>query len=157
MLTINRSPPSKYRSTKDANYQLIATVSTPQYSDTSAPYETVLWYYVQAIGRNETLTSNKVTTYRTLKSALSDFPLISANSTVLGVELTWNSIPGATEYGIFRRDVQSSNQFAFLGYGSNGRYVDKSAKKNRTYEYYIEVRTAKDKAQSNTVSIRFNK
>lgn len=148
---------SVYRSTKDASYQLIATVSDPHYSDAEAPYETVLWYYVEAVCRDETLTSNKVTTYRTLKSALSGFPLISAKSTVLGVELKWDSIPGATEYGIFRRDVQSSDQFAFLGYGSNGRYVDKSAKKNRTYEYYIEVRTAKDKAQSNTVSIRFTK
>lgn len=54
-------------------------------------------------------------------------------------DITWNALPGAERYYLYRNEVNNSGAAAYLGYVSTNAYADISGIENRTYFYYVRL------------------
>lgn len=129
-----------YRKTGSEEWKKIATVSNPDtlsYIDKKGVSGTKYQYSVIAY-YNDTYSpiSKTLTIYR-----LNPVKLTSATSTSKGIKLKWESVAGAKSYCVWRKT--GSGDYKFITYvkdGSAVSYVDASAKKGKTYTYYVEAK-----------------
>ena len=147
-----------YRSVYGGEYELITTRSKSrhQYFDTSAPVNSVLYYYVCAKNNQEEVVSNIVSICRPASSIIK-LKLTQPMNTEYGIELIWNSWEGAENYDVFRRDINGSQSFDVIGCCKETLFLDKTAQVGKTYEYYIAAWINREYISSNMMKIERTK
>ncbi len=142
-----------YRKTENGSYKRIATVkggAKSYYTDKSAKSGTKYIYKVVAY-------SGSYTSYYTEVSRfyLEAPELLSAKSGKSGVTAKWETVKGASGYYVYRKEGNGSyKKLATVKGGAKYSYLDKSAKKGRTYTYKVKAYYSKTtSAYSNTKKV----
>ena len=127
-----------YRKTENGSYKRIATVkgsTKSYYTDKTAKSGTKYVYKVVAY-------SGSYTSYYTeLSHYYLDTPeLLSAKSGKSGITAKWETVKGASGYYVYRKEGNGSyKKLATVKGASKYSYLDKSAKKGRTYTYKVKA------------------
>ena len=127
-----------YRKTENGSYKRIATVkgsTKSYYTDKTAKSGTKYVYKVVAY-------SGSYTSYYTeLSHYYLDTPeLLSAKSGKSGITAKWETVKGASGYYVYRKEGSGSyKKLATVKGGTKYSYLDKSAKKGRTYTYKVKA------------------
>ena len=127
-----------YRKTENGSYKRIATVkgsTKSYYTDKTAKSGTKYVYKVVAY-------SGSYTSYYTeLSHYYLDTPeLLSAKSGKSGITAKWETVKGASGYYVYRKEGNGSyKKLATVKGGTKYSYLDKSAKKGRTYTYKVKA------------------
>ena len=127
-----------YRKTENGSYKRIATVkgsTKSYYTDKTAKSGTKYIYKVVAY-------SGSYTSYYTEVSRfyLEDPELLSAKSGKSGITAKWETVKGASGYYVYRKEGSGSyKKLATVKGGTKYSYLDKSAKKGRTYTYKVKA------------------
>lgn len=127
-----------YRKTENGSYKRIATVkgsTKSYYTDKTAKSGTKYIYKVVAY-------SGSYTSYYTEVSRfyLEDPELLSAKSGKSGITAKWETVKGASGYYVYRKEGNGSyKKLATVKGASKYAYLDKSAKKGRTYTYKVKA------------------
>lgn len=127
-----------YRKTENGSYKRIATVkgsTKSYYTDKTAKSGTKYIYKVVAY-------SGSYTSYYTEVSRfyLEDPELLSAKSGKSGITAKWEKVKGASGYYVYRKEGNGSyKKLATVKGGTKYSYLDKSAKKGRTYTYKVKA------------------
>ncbi len=109
--------------------QTVSGYSSTAY-DTAPPRGTTVTYVVKAVNY---LGSRETTrTYAVPPATPVSAPAVCWSASPLGVGLSWDAIPGATTYRIWRNGSQ-------VGTSPAAAYVDTSAGRNMVYEYKIQA------------------
>jgi fibronectin type 3 domain-containing protein len=142
-----------YRKTEDGSWKRIATVNgstKSYYTDKTAKSGTKYVYKVVAY-------SGSYTSYYTeLSHYYLDTPeLLSAKSGKSGITAKWETVKGASGYYVYRKEGNGSyKKLATVKGASKYSYLDKSAKKGRTYTYKVKAYYSKTtSAYSNTKTV----
>ncbi len=126
-----------YKKTGSGSYKKFATIksgSTVSYKDKSVKSGTKYSYYVKAYNGS---------TYSGYKSGVTTMYLTavkisSATSGKSGITVKWGKIPASKGYTVYRKT--GSGKYAKLATvkgATKVSYLDKSAKKGKTYTYYV--------------------
>ena len=142
-----------YRKTENGKYTRIATVKGAKksyYTDKKAKSGTKYIYKVVAYSGNNLSYFNEVSRYYIDNPKLS-----SAKSSKKGVTAKWNKITGADGYYVYRKTGSGSyKKIATVKGGKKYSYLDKSAKKGKTYTYKVKAYYGKTtSAYSNTKKV----
>ena len=142
-----------YRKTENGKYTRIATVKGAKksyYTDKKAKSGTKYIYKVVAYSGNNLSYFNEVSRYYIDNPKLS-----SAKSSKKGVTAKWNKITGADGYYVYRKTGSGSyKKIATVKGGKKYSYLDKSAKKGKTYTYKVKAFYGKTtSAYSNTKKV----
>jgi len=127
-----------YRKTEDGSWKRIATVkgsTKSYYTDKTAKSGTKYIYKVVAY-------SGSYISYYTEASRyyLEAPELLSAKSGKTGVTAKWETVKGASGYYVYRKEADGSyKKLATVKGGTKYSYLDKSAKKGRTYTYKVKA------------------
>ncbi len=127
-----------YRKTENGSWKRIATVkgsTKSYYTDKSAKSGTKYIYKVVAY-------SGSYTSYYTEASRyyLENPELLSTKSSKKGVTAKWETVKGASGYYVYRKEGNGSyKKLATVKGGTKYSYLDKSAKKGRTYTYKVKA------------------
>ena len=90
-------------------------------------------YVVVAVASNKTLNS---TSNEEIASFKVTAPKISASKTSAGIKISWKDVPYGDEYAIYR-STSKNGTYTRLKWTESLSYVDKTAKKGKTYYYYV--------------------
>ncbi len=142
-----------YRKTENGKYTRIATVKGAKksyYTDKKAKSGTKYIYKVVAYSGNNLSCFNEVSRYYLDNPSLS-----SAKSSKKGVTAKWKKITGADGYYVYRKTGSGSyKKIATVKGGKKYSYLDKSAKKGKTYTYKVKAYHGKTtSAYSNTKKV----
>ena len=127
-----------YRKTENGSYKRITTVkglTKSYYTDKTAKSGSKYIYKVVAY-------SGSYTSYYTEVSRfyLEDPELLSAKSGKSGITAKWETVKGASGYYVYRKEGSGSyKKLATVKGGTKYSYLDKSAKKGRTYTYKVKA------------------
>ncbi|MBE6799956.1 MAG: hypothetical protein E7529_01980 [Ruminococcaceae bacterium] len=127
-----------YRKTENGSYKRIATVkgaTKSYYIDKKAKSGTKYIYKVVAY-------SGDYVSYYTEASRyyLENPELLSAKSSKKGVTAKWEVVNGASGYYVYRKEGNGSyKKLATVKGGTKYSYLDKSAKKGKTYTYKVKA------------------
>ncbi len=142
-----------YRKTENGSWKRLATVkgsTKSYYTDKTAKSGRKYIYKVVAY-------SGSYTSYYTEASRYYiEVPeLISAKSSKKGVTAKWEVVNGASGYYVYRKEGNGSyKKLATVKGGTKYSYLDKSAKKGRTYTYKVKAYYSKTtSAYSNTKKV----
>lgn len=143
-----------YRKTENGSYKRIATVkgaTKSYYTDKKAKSGTKYIYKVVAYSGSYTSYYTEVSRYY-----LNNPELLSAKSGKKGVTAKWETVKGASGYYVYRKEGDGSyKKLATVKGVSKYSYLDKSAKKGRTYTYKVKAYYSKTtSAYSNAKSIK---
>ena len=143
-----------YRKTENGSYKRIATVkgsTKSYYTDKTAKSGTKYIYKVVAYSGSYTSCYTEVSRYY-----LDNPELLSAKSGKSGVTAKWETVKGASGYYVYRKEADGSyKKIATVKGGTKYSYLDKSAKKGRTYAYKVKAYYSKTtSAYSNTKSVK---
>lgn len=143
-----------YRKTEKGSYKRIATVkgaTKSYYTDKKAKSGTKYIYKVVAY-------SGDYVSYYTEESRyyLDNPELLSAKSGKKGVTAKWETVKGASGYYVYRKEGDGKyKKLTTVKGGTKNSYVDKSAKKGKTYTYRVKAYYSKTtSAYSNTKSVK---
>ncbi len=143
-----------YRKTASGSYKRIATVkgsTKSYYTDKTAKSGTKYTYKVVAYS------GDYVSYYTELSHYYLDNPkLKSTKSSKKGVTAKWETVTGASGYYVYRKEADGSyKKLATVKGATKYSYLDKSAKKGRTYTYKIKAYYSKTtSAYSNTKTVK---
>ncbi|MBQ5973687.1 MAG: leucine-rich repeat protein, partial [Oscillospiraceae bacterium] len=122
-----------YRSTNNVNWTKLGTFSALSYSDTAVESGTRYYYQVQA------KVSGSASAHSASVEALwLDAPELAAINAVAGVKLSWEAIPGATRYDVWRGE--GTGALVKIGYSTTTAYTDKTAVSGTVYRYALKAR-----------------
>ena len=144
-----------YRATSQSGtYSLLGTVTTTSYTNTGAKEGTTYYYKVKAAnGAGESAYSN-VVSGKVVVTPKPAAPVVKiGNSATSGKPvLTWNAVPGATSYKVYRATSQNGT-YSLLGTVTATSYTNTGAKAGTAYWYKVKaVNSAGESAYSNVVS-----
>lgn len=142
-----------YRKTENGSYKRIATVKGSKksyYTDKKAKSGNNYIYKVVAYSGDYTSYYTEVSCYY-----LDNPELLSAKSSKKGVTAKWETVKGASGYYVYRKTGSGSyKKLATVKGGTKKSYLDKSAKKGRTYTYKVKAYYSKTtSAYSNTKKV----
>lgn len=142
-----------YRKTENGSYKRIATVkgsTKSNFTDKSAKSGIKYIYKVVAYSGNYTSYYTEVSRYYIDNPELS-----SAKSSKSGVTTKWETVKGASGYYVYRKEGSGSyKKIATVKGGTKKSYLDKSAKKSKTYTYKVKAYYSKTtSAYSNTKKV----
>ena len=140
-----------YRATaKNGAYSVINTTKALTYTNTGAALGTTYYYKVEALNA-----AGKSMGFSAIVEGKVAPVLAVGYSSVSGKpQLTWKSIPGATEYQVYRSTQQNSG-YSKINTTTATSYVNTGAKANTTYYYRIvAVKSTAASDFSNIVSAR---
>ena len=143
-----------YRATsKNGAYSVINTTKALTYTNTGAALGTTYYYKVEALNA-----SGKSMGFSAIVEGKVAPVLAVGYSSVSGKpQLTWKSVPGATEYQVYRSTQQNSG-YAKINTTTSTSYVNTGAKAGTTYYYRIvAVKGTAASDFSNIVSARPSK
>lgn len=127
-----------YRKTENGSYKKIATVkgaTKSTYTDKKAKSGTKYTYKVVAYSGDYTSYYTEVSRYY-----IDNPELISAKSSKKGVTAKWEVVNGASGYYVYRKEGSGSyKKLATVKGATKYSYLDKSAKKGRTYTYKVKA------------------
>ena len=130
-----------YRATsKSGTYSLLGTVTTTSYTNTGAKEGTTYYYKVKAAnGACESAYSN-VVSGKVVVTPKPAAPVVKiGNSASSGKPmLTWNAVPGATSYKVYRATSQNGT-YSLLGTVTATSYTNTGAKAGTTYYYRVKA------------------
>ena len=143
-----------YRKTENGSYKRIATVKGSKkssYTDKKAKSGTKYIYKVVAYSGSYTGYYTEVSRYY-----IDNPELISAKSSKKGVTAKWEVVNGASGYYVYRKEGSGSyKKLATVKGSTKYSYLDKSAKKGRTYTYKVKAYYSKTtSAYSNAKSVK---
>ena len=143
-----------YRKTENGSYKRIATVkgsTKSYYIDKTAKSGTKYIYKVVAYSGSYTSYYTEVSLYY-----LDNPELLSAKSGKSGVTAKWETVKGVSGYYVYRKEGSGSyKKIATVKGGTKYSYLDKSAKKGRTYTYKVKAYYSKTtSAYSNTKTVK---
>ncbi len=128
-----------YKKTGSGDFKKIATIdkaSTVSYKDKSVKSGTKYTYYVKAVNGKTTSSYKASTALMFLKAV----KLSSASSGKTGITVKWGKVTSAKGYYVYRKTGSGSyKKIATVKSGSTVKYLDKSAKKGKTYTYYVKA------------------
>ena len=137
--------------TKGGTYVPVATVTgnaSVKYVDTVTHNKTY-YYKVRAFKTHSGVNINGANSGVKSAKAVLKTPGITVKSGVTGVDITWDTIAGATEFEIYRA-TSSKGKYAMIGTSSSAEYVDTTVVTGKTY--YYKVRAKHTDAGINTFS-----
>ncbi len=142
-----------YRKAESGSYKRIATVkgsTKSYYTDKTAKSGTKYTYKVVAYSGSYVSYYTEVSRYY-----LEAPELLSAKSGKSGITAKWETVKGASGYQIFRKEADGSyKKIATVKGETKYSYLDKSAKKGRTYTYRVKAYYSKTtSAYSNTKKV----
>ena len=122
-----------YRATsKNGAYSVINTTSALTYTNTGAALGTTYYYKVEALN-----SAGKSMGFSAVVEGKVAPVLAVGYSSVSGKpQLTWKTVPGATEYQVYRSTQQNSG-YSKINTTTSTSYVNTGAKANTTYYYKI--------------------
>lgn len=131
-----------YRKTEDGKWSRIAKVADAAkyyYTDKTAKSGTKYFYKVVAYS------DSCVSYYTEVSRYYLDNPeLLSAKSGKTGVTAKWEAVKGAGGYYVYRKTGDGSfSRIATVKDGEKNSYLDKSAKKGKTYTYKVKAYKSK--------------
>lgn len=138
----NASAYSVYKSASySGNYEKIATISSPYYSDTYLSTGTTYYYKIQAIYNTETGPFSDIVfaTTLTVNSALTQpnnvkATLVNSNQ----VNLSWDTVSSALHYNVFR-STSPNGTYTNIMSVHTPYYTDTSLSSGITYYYKIQA------------------
>ena len=115
----------------------IKTTTSTSYTDTSVKNGTTYKYMVKAIdSKSKTISSSDSTTIRCIAAP----KLSSVKSSKSGITFKWNKVSGVSGYYVYRKTGSGDyEKIATVKGGSKVSYVDKKAKKGKTYYYTVKA------------------
>lgn len=130
-----------YRKTgSDTNWTLIGTTTKTSYADKKVRTGVKYTYSVAGVWERG---SSKYVSYKSsskLAKALATPQLDTISSKKSGIKLSWSIVPGATGYNVYRKN--SNGEFEKIAYVKGNEsvsYIDKTAKKGKTYTYTVRA------------------
>lgn len=141
-----------YRKSGSGSYKAIKTVTGTSYTDTTAKSGTKYTYTVRA--KNIAGLGSYDKTGLT-KLYLKEPTLKSVSSGKSGVTIKWNKVTGAKGYYVYRKTGSGDWQkIATVKSGSTVSYLNKSAKKGKTYSYTVRAYNGKYISSRNTTGLK---
>ena len=146
---------SKYivmRKTSGSGWEEIKTTTSLSFTDTSAKAGKIYTYTVKAGSGNyrSTYIANGLKMKRLERPSLS-----SVKSSKSGVTFKWKEVAGASGYFVYRKTGSGAwEEIAKLTGASSLSYVDKSAKKGKTYYYSVRAYSGSYKSAYNTKGLK---
>ncbi|MGN1316722.1 MAG: leucine-rich repeat protein [Acutalibacteraceae bacterium] len=142
-----------YRKTENGAYTKIATLKGADistYTDKKVTSGVKYYYKVVAYSGSYVSSYNEVSRYYIDNPTLS-----SASSGKSGVTVKWSTVTGASGYYVYRKTGDGSyTKIATVNGQTKKSYLDKSAKKGKTYTYKVKAYYGKTtSAYSNTKSV----
>lgn len=121
----------------DSSWTKLGTTTGTSYTDKTAKNNTTYLYTVKAT--NGSVNSAYNTSGAKIKF-LSAPTLSSATSSKSGITFKWKKVSGASGYYVYRKTGSGSySKIATIKSGSTVSYLDKSAKKGKTYTYTVKA------------------
>lgn len=119
------------------SWKKIKTTTSTSYTDTSVKNGTTYKYMVKAVdSKSKTISSSDSTTIRCISAP----KLSSVKSTKSGVTFKWNKVSGVTGYYVYRKTGSGDyEKIATVKGSTKVSYVDKKAKKGKTYTYTVKA------------------
>lgn len=127
-----------YRKAGSSSYKKLVTLDkkTTSYTDKSVKSGTKYSYKIRAYA------GDYHGSFSSVKSIvfLSKVKVSSATSSKSGITVKWGKVSGAKGYYVYRKTGSGSyKKLATVKSGSTVKYLDKSAKKGKTYTYYVKA------------------
>ena len=117
----------------------IKSLSVTNYNDTAAKMGTLYYYWVKAT--NAFASGAFSSEDSGFKSILNPTGLrASTGSFTNRIEVSWNSVAGASEYELWRSDTNNINSAARLGFPSSPKYTDTEIVNGIVYYYWVKAR-----------------
>ena len=143
-----------YRKTENGSYTKIATLKgakTSDYTDKKATSGVKYYYKVVAYSGSYASSFTEVSRF-----CLDNPQLSSASSGKSGVTVKWSTVKGASGYYVYRKTGDGSyTKIATVKGQTKKSYLDKSAKKGKTYTYKVKAYYGKTtSAYSNTKTVK---
>lgn len=130
----------------------IGTSKTTSYTDKTAVSGKIYIYTVKAVSGSyvSTYIAKGLTIERLARPALE-----SVKSTKKGVNFTWGEVTGATGYYVYRKTGSGGwEQIAKVSGKSTTSYLDKTAKKGKTYYYSVRAYSGSYKSTYNKTGLK---
>ena len=119
-----------------SSWTKIATTKNASYTDKNVKSGTSYKYTIRAIG-SSAKSKYGSTAYKTIKF-LAAPKLESIKSTKSGVTIYWDDVKGASKYLVYRKTGSGEYELIkTVSGGSTVKYLDKTAKKGKTYTYKV--------------------
>jgi len=142
-----------YRKIKGtSNWTKIATTKKTSYTDKTGVSGKIYVYTVRAVSGSSisTYIAKGITIERLTRPSLK-----SVKSSKSGVTLTWGQVTGATGYLVYRKTGSGSwEQIAKVSGRTKTSYVDKTAKKGKTYTYTVRAYSGSHKSYYNKSGLK---
>lgn len=134
------------------SWEAIATTSSLSYTDKTAKAGTIYTYTVKAgySDYRSTYIADGLKMKRLARPALE-----SVKSSKSGVTFKWDTVTGASGYYVYRKTGSGSwEEIAKVTGASSDSYVDKTAKKGKTYYYSVRAYSGSYKSAYNTSGLK---
>ncbi len=137
-----------YRKTSSGSYAYIGKTTSTSYTDKTAKSGTKYYYVVKAVKDS----------YVSVKSEAKSITFLSAptiktpTSAKSGITVKWSKVSGAEGYIVYRKTGSGSyEKLAKVKGGTKVSYLDKTAKKGKTYSYKIVAYKGSTKSAGSAV------
>ncbi len=130
----------------------IATTKSTSYTDKKAVSGKIYIYTVRAVSGSSVSTyiAKGLTIERLTRPSLK-----TVKSTKKGVKFTWGEVTGASGYYVYRKTGSGDwEQIAKVSGKSTTSYLDKTAKKGKTYYYSVRAYSGSHKSAYNTTGLK---
>lgn len=134
---------------KDGTYTKMFTTTATSYTNTSANAGYIYYYKVKAVGNGTSATSDPIGV-----RCLSVKPEVTAGNSSTGKpQLTWEKVPGATKYEIYRSGY-SNGTYTKMFTTTNTSYTNTSAKEGYTYFYKVKAIMGNESVTSDVIKAK---
>ena len=135
-----------WRALGNGTFQKIATTSDLSYVDKTAAAGKTYYYAIKAqtgSGYSALGEASKITRLTT--------PAVTAKAYASGIKLTWDEVPGATRYNVWRK--APGGDYEMIDFSRTLSYVDRTVTGGKKYSYYVVAQySASLSARSGIVS-----
>ncbi len=141
-----------YRKTGTTSWEKLATTTNLSYVDKTAKEGKIYTYTVRAAYSDykSTYIADGLKMKRMAKPTLE-----SVKSSKSGITFKWNEVTGASGYLVYRKTGSGDwEQIAKVTGASTNSYVDKTAKKGKTYCYSVRAYSGSYKSAYNTTGLK---
>lgn len=128
-----------YRSTDNASWKQIASVTTLSYTDKGLTCGKTYYYTLRAVSGSSRSGYNKGTAVKVIPSTPTVSSTVGKSTT--SVAVTWNKISGANGYYLYRSTKKTSGwtKIATIKSQSTVTYTDKNCKSGTVYYYTVRA------------------